>query len=426
MRVYLSSLIVILYMITQVSCLEDKCTETSTFIQYRPVFVTPEEYKIPITLSAPDSLKEPGKIYFYRNYILINEVRKGIHLLNNEDPENPVKIGFIKIPGNADMAVMNNVLYADSYTDLLVISLNNPLQPTLLERKENVFDSFYFSEGSNRILSHYEKTNITRKMDCSDYGYGNRFFRENDGTVFFDNAFGSADFLSSSSNGTPQVGQGGSLARFTISKGHLYAVGSAEIYALPIITGGLTGEATVTQLPWGVETIFPFKNYLFLGANNGMHIMEIENPVQPQLRSSFTHARACDPVVVDDNIAYVTLRTGEFACPGDKNELQVLDVTDVFKPTLISVFPMENPHGLGFFDNQLYICEGSSGLKIFDKTDSRSIGQHLLAQVKEVSAKDVIAVRKNLLLLIGDDGFYQFDTSDSNNIRLLSKIPVDK
>jgi hypothetical protein len=426
MKSIMHGMLVLLLLTSLTSCLRDKCTETAEYTYYKPVYVTPEEYKIPVSLTAEIPLQEPGKIYFYKEYILINEVRKGIHVILNTDPKNPVNLGFIQIPGNVDMAVMNNVLYADSYTDLLVINISNPLQPVELERKENVFESFYFSEGSNRILSHFEETDVTQTFDCSSSHFGNGFFMAEDGGAFFDSFSGTGGILNSSSNGTPVVGQGGSLARFTISKSHLYAVGEAQIFTLPIISGGYTGDLSTTQLPWGIETIFPFKNYLFLGANNGMHILDIENPTHPELLSSFTHARACDPVVVDDNTAYVTLRTGEFSCPGDKNELQVIDVKDVFKPELIATFPMENPNGLGFFDEQLYICEGKSGLKIFDKSNPLTIGQKLLARITDISAKDVIAVRKNLLLLIGDDGFYQYDTSDSDNIILLSKIPVTK
>jgi hypothetical protein len=408
------------------SCLKDKCTETQSYIYYKPVYVTPEEYKIPVSLSPSRTLNEPGKIYFYKNYIFINELRKGIHVINNENPKQPVNEGFITIPGNVDMAVMNNKLYVDSYTDLLVIDLDNPLIPKLTERKENIFDSFYFADGSNRILSHYEKTEFTQTLDCSSSEYGKYYYYETDGDVFISTRFGENQTLNSGANGTPQIGKGGSMARFTISHQHLYAVGNAEIYSLPIQPDGTTGQPNVISLPWGIETIFPFKNYLFLGANNGMHIMELIDPANPVLRSSFTHARACDPVVVDDDIAFVTLRTGENVCPGDKNELQVIDVNDIYNPRLLHTFPMQNPHGLGFWNNHLYICEGKHGLKVFDKSDLASIGKNLKGKVTDYMAWDVIAIRHNLLLMIGEDGFYQFDCSDPAQIKLLSKIGVVK
>jgi hypothetical protein len=414
------------FLLIQSSCIQDKCTQTSTYTYLKPVYVTPEEYKIPVKLGNSEALKEPGKIYFYYNFILINELRKGIHIINNQDPTSPVNEGFIEIPGNIDMAVMNDILYADAYTDLLVIDLKNIKEPRLIERKENLFESFYFIEGSNRLLSHYETTDITEKFDCSHSQYGNNIIID-DGGVFVDlSGNPGVNNFESSADGNPKTGQGGSMARFTISKNHLFAVGLSELYSLPILSDGNVGESVLTPLPWGIETISSYKNYLFLGANDGMHIVDIANPLSPELKSSFTHARACDPVVVDNDIAYVTLRTGGQVCPGDRNELQVIDVKDIFNPVLLHSYPMTNPHGLGFWDNQLYICEGESGLKIFDKTDISKIDKNLLAHNDDIMAWDVIAVNKNLLLLIGNDGFYQFDCSDPANIILLSSLNIEK
>lgn len=422
MKVIHLFLFFILLSLTASSCLRDSCEETHTYTYYKPVYVTPEEYKIPVNLEAPKTLQNPGKIYFYQNYILINEVREGLHVINNENQQQPVNVGFIPIPGNVDMAVMNDVLYVDAYTDLLAININNPLNPTLLQRKENVFNNFYFTDNQLGLLSHYEPTELTETLDCSDRFYGHSYILAEDGGVFFDQT--TSGNVGSQANGSPQVGQAGSMARFTITKNHLYAVGDAELFALPIQSSGEVGEASQTPLPWGIETIYPFKSYLFLGANDGMHIVDIEDPLVPKLRSSFTHARACDPVVVDNDIAFVTLHTGENVCPGDRNELQVLDVANIDNPVLLHTFSMENPHGLGFYQDQLYICEGTNGLKIFNKSNLSDIGHQLQAQIKDIHAWDVIALQNKTILVVGEGGFYQYDCSQPNIPVLLSKIPV--
>ena len=396
-----------------------------TYTQYVPVYVTPDEYRIPVTLSAPETLHDPGKIYFYKKYVFINEVRKGVHVINNENPMQPINIGFINIPGNIDMAVMNNTLYTDAYTDLLSINISDPTNPTLLQRKENVFNSLYFTNNDFGLLSHYEPTEVTQKIDCSSHFYGRDVFLTEDGNVFFDSSLANGS-IGTTAGGNPQVGQGGSMARFTITKNHLYAVGESEIFALPVQASGEVGEATTTSLPWGIETIYPFKNYLFLGANDGMHILDIDNPLQPKLRSSFVHARACDPVVVDGDIAYVTLRTGEFTCPGDRNELQVLDVSNVDNPKLLHNFSMENPHGLGYTSDQLYLCEGVHGLKIFDKSNISEIGSKLISHIQNLHAWDVISLSDKSILVIGNDGFYQYNCTNPQTPVLLSKIPVER
>jgi len=41
--------------------------------------------------------------------------------------------------GNADLAIRNNLLYADSYVDLVWFDISNPALPALKNRLENVF-----------------------------------------------------------------------------------------------------------------------------------------------------------------------------------------------------------------------------------------------------------------------------------------------
>ena len=68
---------------------------------------------------------QSGKIYFKDHYIFVNEYQKGIHVIDNEDPRNPQIIKFIEIPGNVDMAIADDILYADSYVDLLSIDISD-------------------------------------------------------------------------------------------------------------------------------------------------------------------------------------------------------------------------------------------------------------------------------------------------------------
>lgn len=414
-----------------VGCLKDKCEQRTTYLQYERVYVTPDEYRSqPITYDAPQELQEPGKIYFYRHFILINEVRRGIHIIDNADPTSPVKLGFIHIEGNHDISVMNDVLYADAYSDLVIMDISNIQQPVLKERVEDVFSSRYFT-GDEGLLSHLEPREVEEVIDCSDQHFGRSWFAR-DGAIFAErglaqnaNGIGTFNFDASGSPQMHTTGQGGSMARFTITKHHLYVVGDAEIFALPIYAGGHVGEASRTPLPWGIETIFPYEDYLFIGAINGMHIMTLDDPGQPKHASTFSHANACDPVVVQDNIAYVTLRGGT-ACGSFTNQLDVLDVTDIFNPKLLHTFAMDNPHGLAVVDNDLFICEGNYGLKVFDVSNISAIKQNLRSHIKGFHAFDAIAIRDHSLLVIGHDGFRQYDFSDPSNMKLMSLINVTR
>jgi hypothetical protein len=138
----------------------------------------------------------------------------------------------------------------------------------------------------------------------------------------------------------------------------------------------------------------------------------------------FTHARSCDPVVVDDTLAYVTLRSGS-RCGGIQNLLDVVNIKDVYKPTTVASYFMTDPHGLGKSGDLLFICDGYAGLKVYDASDPKQILGHLIYTYSNINAYDVIPIGK-VLVLIGDDGLFQYNYSDVKNITLLSTISVVK
>jgi len=155
-----------------------------------------------------------------------------------------------------------------------------------------------------------------------------------------------------------------------------------------------------------------------------MLIYDISNPEAPAYRSTFSHATACDPVVVSEQVAYVTLRGGN-NCNGFTNQLDVLDVSNLDNPTLIRSYPMDNPHGLSVVGNTLYLCEGSSGLKIFDVSNKNKVDDNLLDQVTGITAYDVIVLPPgNHVMVVGQTGLFQFDATDRNNLVQLSMIQI--
>jgi len=88
---------------------------------YRPVYATEAEAKIEFQQARP--LEKPGKIYVYGQYLLINEPSEGIHVIDNSDPETPKPLGFLRVYGNTDMAVRNDVLYVDHIGDLVALRI---------------------------------------------------------------------------------------------------------------------------------------------------------------------------------------------------------------------------------------------------------------------------------------------------------------
>jgi hypothetical protein len=413
------------------SCKKDKCVQTVTYKTYEPVYMSYEELRSAVKSEPAQALKKPGKIYMKGNYIFINEIDKGIHIIDNTNPVSPQNIAFINIPGNIDIAAIGNVLYADSYIDLLTLDISNPSNVTVLKRTENalpqrIFTGGYYADPSKGVAIEWVEKKVTEEIetDCSGGGYGG-------GPVFFEgdvlsNSGGFSSSQSSSDKGgrTIAPGVGGSMARFTINGYTLYVVDQTSLLVFDISNNANPVPAGNAYIGRNIETIFPYKNHLFIGSTNGMFIYNISNPTSPVYVSEYIHGTACDPVVVDDNYAYITLRSGT-PCNTDFNQLEVVNIQNLSNPILVNTVPMYNPHGLGIDNSTLFICDGTDGLKVYNATNVITIANNQIAHFKNIQATDVIPYN-NRLLMIGENGFYQYDYSDIQNISLLSVIPIEK
>jgi hypothetical protein len=228
-----------------------------------------------------------------------------------------------------------------------------------------------------------------------------------------------ADAAAAGGGGSP-FGVGGSMARFSIVNNHLYAVNNTSLNVVSIASAADPVFSNKVNIGWGIETIYPFSNRLFIGSNSGMFIYDISNPTNPVQRGSFSHARSCDPVIADNTHAFVTLRSGT-ECLGYTNQLDVLDITDLDRPSLIKTYPMTNPHGLAKDGNTLIICDGRAGLKFYNASDVRNL--ILQKNIAMPDTYDVIALN-GWALVVAKDGLYQYDFSNISNINLLSKMSV--
>ncbi len=401
------------------SCVKDKCEREITYTKYTPVYETIENVRIPIQMESNRTLQNPGKIYFYNEFIFINEKREGIHIFDNSQPEDPKNVGFIPIPGNVDIAIRGDVLFADNYMDLLAINISNLMSPVLEKRLEDVFPTFGNSDQG--VLVYYDEEEITEMVDCNTQRpWGDDVLTSNGPTIDFESADGSAG------NAAPS-GIGGSLARFSLYDNYLYAIDQSNIYIFDINT--VTNPTEVDDYPvgWNIETLYAFGDKLFVGSQAGMIILDASNPAAPQYLSEYNHWTACDPVFVKDNYAYVTLRSGTLCNGSTLNQLDLIDISDLLNPTLVKEFPMDNPHGLSIKDDNLFLCEGDNGLKVFDIAEPEILDEHLLSRLTSVSAVDVIVLPgdRNVLLVVGEDGFYQLGFDDPENLETLSFIPVE-
>ena len=109
------------------------------------------------------------------------------------------------------------------------------------------------------------------------------------------------------------TGVGGSMARFSIMNDYLYVADQQNLSAFDISSPGNPNLVSQEYAGWDIETIFNYVDHLYLGSSTGMYIYSIEDPTAPQQVSFLRHVQGCDPVVVKDNYAYVTIRGGN-AC----------------------------------------------------------------------------------------------------------------
>jgi hypothetical protein len=413
----------------------DKVEITQKYTMMEPVFLTPEEIRSSFEITVPQQVTSTGKIYLYQNYIFLNEPGEGIHIIDNSDKESPKTISFINIPGNYEMAARGNRIFADSYLDLVVIDITDPTNVKLTKRIENIFlelaqqNQYYDPEKG--IIVDYEPKEVVEVHEGEFNGAFPSYYYYETG-IAFRGAFSSMDmamssFAPESSAPAPsvQTGIGGSMARFTIMKEHLYSIDNSNMMVFNISDLDNPVPGAKLNIGWGIETIFPYKDNLFIGSQSGMLIYDNSDPDFPVQLSTFEHIRSCDPVVVENDIAYVTLRGGNNCRNGFTNQLDVIDVSDLQNPKLIKTYPMTNPHGLGIDQGILFICEGDAGLKVFNANDVYKITENLLAYFGDIHAFDVIPYN-NDLILVGEDGLYQFDYSDPENISFLSMIPISR
>jgi len=423
MKTQIRNLLPVLAMVVLFGGCTTTTVERVTYTANVPVYMPYSEFRSSFKKTEPKDSISPGKIYFKDNYLFVNEPGKGIHVIDNSNPSNPQKIAFYEIMGNVDMAIKDNILYADSYIDLLAIDISDINNPVEVGRLKNIFPeilpvgdiNYLYANVDHKkgVIVDWEVKTITEEYD--EDIYGGWYFR------------GEMDFISANStteggwsNG---AGVGGSMARFMLNNNFLYVI--AVPYRLKTIEIASATSMNVMDsidVSRNMETLFKLNNNLFIGTTTGMLIYDISNPVKPEKISEYDHISACDPVVVDGNYAYVTLRTGTM-CANGQNLLDVIDISSIANPYLVKSYPFFNPHGLGVDGDLLFICDGAAGLKVYNKSNPLEILTNQIAHFPDFDTYDVIPL-DGVLMLVGKEGIYQYSYIDPTNLVLLSHIPV--
>lgn len=396
-----------------------RCCFDYTYQDTIDVYYTAEELRArsSIEFLPAQPLQSPGKIFWIGKTLLISEKQKGVHIINNNDPKNPVATGFVRIPGNVDIATNGRFLIADSYHDLLVLELN---EKRLVSRYNDVIPDWQVfqqaeADGLKHLLVKERKLEtFTAKAYC-----------------------GACEIMEMpSARGASQSGKGGSMARFALKGDTLYTLTTHQLQQFVLDNAGqlvLRAELNLEKDVVEAETIFADGNYLYIGSTTGMAIVEINEVDGLELISVVDHFVSCDPVVVEGDYAFVTLHSSKNEITRTRrcgmrsqDVLQVYDISDKKHPEMLMEQFLYNPHGLGVSGDKIYVCEGDKGLKILEISDWEKI--HLSVEFptlytdESFHAYDVIVEpEQGILFLVGKDGLRQYRLKDQE---LLSIIPI--
>jgi hypothetical protein len=363
------------------------------------------------------AIVNPGKIYIGDKYILIGEEEKGIHVYNNEDITNPIKINFINVPGNREFFVLGGSLYAESYYDIVKYDISSLEEVKEIGRCPNFINEEVKNDEGHSLLG-FTFQQVTKTLSKDSDIYDDIL---DDNIVYYDFAQNiiPRSAVPSSFSGNSS-GHSGTVNRLSVYNEFLYIVNRNKI--ITIDESSMTVTSRILGASSEMETVIPYQDKLFIGSRTSMDIYDIANPHQPHHEYAFNHVESCDPVLPYNSAAYVTLRTGDFAdCPGNTNALVVLDISNLEYPKHVFEMAMHNPFGMAVIDDKLFVGEGDYGLAVFNienplrPTNKVSI---------EIEAYDIMPhpTIKNLILVAGENGLNQITIGPDQSIYINSTI----
>jgi hypothetical protein len=402
------------------SCSKNKGTITLTYNKATAIYGDIEAIRSTPLSSSPRAIEKAGKIFIDEDVLLIGEKLKGIHVFDNTNAFSPVNIGFINLPFAEEFYVLNRTIYAVSHYDFVKIDISSLSNPTLIHRLEFAFGAPIKNNKNETLLGfNFIQTTESFELDSKEaqelektnylyYDYTNQLIPQSNVPSSF------------AGNGTEIKG---TLNKIAIHQDYVYVIGNDRVYTFQDSPTNLTATTKVT-VGSNLETIYPQNNNLFIGTRFSMIVMSISNPSMPSYISEYNHPTSCDPVLPYGNVAYLTLRTGDFSgCSGDVNSVSVLNISNVSNPIKIDEFPLTSPYGMTLINNNLFVGEGENGITIFDAANPSSLVQ--LTHNSSIKAYDIIKhpTLIDVVLTTGSNGLTQYKIDYNNlNFQLLSTI----
>ena len=117
---------------------------------YEPIMMSRAALEASIAFEPARAIEKPGKLWVYNNYIMLIEQYRGIHVIDNSNPNDPQRIHFIRIEGCTEVAVRDGILYASNAVDLIGIKATSDFASLeVVSRNRNVLPSVSSPEHWN-------------------------------------------------------------------------------------------------------------------------------------------------------------------------------------------------------------------------------------------------------------------------------------
>jgi hypothetical protein len=278
-------------------------------------------------------IENPVNMYVNDTLLLVADKVAGIQVYSVRDKQNPRHLAAIPLQGVGGMAMKNSVIYANSGYSILALTL----------RPDHSFDTV-------KVI--YKSPYVDHPVMVDDVVAPFPFFSCN---RVMPMAAGDAGHF----NG------GGSYATFAVIDTFLYYIDDWNLVTMSISSPTEPLEIARANIGWSIETLYPTEKYLFIGGTRGMYVMDRRDPARPFMIGCLQHFKACDPVVVHDSVAYVTLRSGN-NCGDARDVLLTVSIADPAQPRLLSEYSVPTPYGLAVRDTLLYVAKGENGYGLFN------------------------------------------------------------
>ena len=128
--------------------------------------------------------------------------------------------------------------------------------------------------------------------------------------------------------------------------------------------------------------------------------------------------------MVQDNIAYSTIKIIQNICGNwnSRSALLVYDVTNKRNPREIGAYPLDEPNGLGLFNQYLFVCDaGSDQVRVFDISEPNALVELPELAISITNPVDII-INRGKMIVSAQTHFQIFNITDVRDITPVGRV----